>query len=158
MNHKGRKYFYNTSLKLAIIYKRDAYKCLESKAYYAGLVAVRASLEALIKARILVDIFSYSKKELEKYNIEVDIEKDLLHFVKDKFPFPNLKNLIDFIYEEKLITKKGYTAAHRIREWGNKIHVDQVAYKKTVPYIKRKTLENRLKDLEIVLEELLDTL
>ena len=49
-------------LKLVQKYKKEAEICLESKAYYAGLVSLRAALETILIARFLLELFDWSKK------------------------------------------------------------------------------------------------
>ena len=71
---------------------------------------------------------------------------------------PTLYDLIEEAYNLKLFSKRAYEAAHRIRKWGNKIHPAQVAYKNKLPNIGQQNLKSRLKDLNLVLDQLLKTI
>lgn len=73
-------------------------------------------------------------------------------------PLPVLKTLIEEAYKAELITKTGYYAAHRIREWGNRIHPERVADQQSLPKIGPRNLNARLRDLDLVIDQLLNTL
>ena len=141
--------------KLSQKYEDEAKICLSSKAYYAGLVSVRAALETILIARFLLELFDWSKEDLNKYKITISNDETIKLSPKS---MPNLKDLIDEAYNSKLISKTGREAAHRIREWGNRIHSTRVANKKRLPSIGERNLKARLKDLDLVLNQLLKTI
>ncbi|OAG28296.1 hypothetical protein [Thermodesulfatator autotrophicus] len=140
-------------LKLVQKYRNEAEICLNSKAYFAGLVSTRAALETILMARFLLELFDWSEKDLKKYNITITDDNEIY-----LSRIPNLKTLIDETYKAKLITKTGYNAAHRIREWGNKIHSVKVTNMKRLPNISSRNLNARLKDLDLVIDQLLKTI
>ena len=140
-------------LKLVQKYRNEAEICLNSKAYFAGLVSVRAALETILIARFLLELFDWSENDLQKYDITITNDSEIeLSWV------PNLKTLIDEAYKQKLLTKIGYDAAHRIRKYGNKIHSVEVANMKRLPNISSRNLNARLKDLDLVINQLLKTI
>ena len=141
-------------LELANRYRNEAEQCLASESYIAGLVSVRAALEAALVARYLLELFEWSEEELNIYGFHVDEDQGLLENVS----LPVLKDLIEQAYTDKLITKLGRDAAHRIREWGNKIHPERIAGQESLPRIGRRNLQARLKDLDLVLDQLVRTL
>ena len=133
-------------------YQEDAERCLQSRAYFAGLVAVRAALETALILRLLLELYDFSDIELRKCGLEV---------AGDTIKLPgklNLKELIQTAYEANWINQSGFAAAERIRKWGNRIHCSRVASGKKLPAIGRRNLEARLNDLDIVSKQLLRTL
>ena len=98
-------------LKLINKYKNEAEICLETGAYYAALVSIRAALEATLLVRLFLEFFDFPEEMLEECNIKV-IDDITIEITKI-----NLKDLIEIIYSSKLITKQGYEAAERIRKW-----------------------------------------
>jgi len=146
------RFNWNLLLRLVHKYQSDAEKCLESGAYFAGLVSVRAALETLLISRFLLEVLDWSESELEGCGITV---KNELIEVKG---LVTLKEIIEAIYEIGLLSKSGLNAAERIRVWGNKIHCDQVAGDERLPRIGRRNLEARLNDFDTVSEQLVQTL
>lgn len=69
-----------------------------------------------------------------------------------------LKELVDVAYQNRLINKKGYEAAERIRKWGNRIHATEVAKNKHPPAIGRRNLAARIRDLKLVQSQLARTI
>jgi len=120
----------------------------------AGLVSVRAALETVFTARYLLELFEWSEEELSEYGFRVDEERGLIEGVS----LPVLKDLIDQAYTDRIITKVGRDAAHRIREWGNKIHPVRIADQGRLPQIGRRNLQARLRDLDLVIDQLTRTL
>jgi hypothetical protein len=118
------------------------------------LVSVRAALETSLTARYLLELFTWSEKELSEYGFRVDEEQGLVENVS----LPVLKDLIDQAYGDQIITKIGHDAAHRIREWGNKIHSVRIAAQGQLPQIGRRNLQARLKDFDLVVDQLVRTL
>lgn len=149
-----RPVFWGTLLKLANRYRCEAEQCLASESYFAGLVSVRAALEAVLIARYLLELFDWSEEELSEYGLRIDETKNLIGNVS----LPILKELIEQAYTDGLIRKSGRKAAHRIREWGNKIHPERVVIQSTLPRVGRKNLEARLKDLDMAIDQLMRTL
>jgi len=139
-------------LKLVHKYRDEAEKCLDSEIYLAGLVSVRAALESLLQSRFLLELFEWSEEELKKYNIVISNNRIEIPSM------PNLKTLIDEAYKSKLISKTGFDAAHRIRKWGNKIHPERIANMTRLPKIGRRNLKARLKDLDLVVKQMLRTI
>jgi len=128
-------------LKLVEKYKDEAELCLNFGAYYAGLVCMRAALEAILYARFLCEL-----------NIKI---------TDNTVKIPEIAKLSELIYqayEDGLLTKHGFEAAERIRRYGNKIHCTQVAGGKRLPSISKRNLKARLNDLEIVVKDLLKSL
>jgi len=150
----GRKIFWNILLKLADRYRSEAKHCLASGTYIAGLVSVRAALEAVLVARYLLELFGWSEEELSEYDLRVDETQELLENVSPHV----LKDLIEQAYADGLITKSGREAAHRIREWGNKIHPERIAGQRSLPRIGRRNLDAKLKDFDMVVDQLVRTL
>jgi len=149
-----RQIFWDILLKLADRYRSEAEQCLVSGSYLAGLVCVRAALETVFIARYLLELFNRSEKELNEYGFRVDEEQGLIEGV----PLPVLKDLINQAYTDRIITKVGRDVAHRIREWGNKIHPVRIADQRRLPKISRRNLQARLRDLHLVIDQLTRTL
>jgi len=105
-------------------------------------------------ARYLLELFDRSEKELNEYGFRVDEEQGLIEGV----PLPVLKDLINQAYTDRIITKVGRDVAHRIREWGNKIHPVRIADQRRLPKISRRNLQARLRDLHLVIDQLTRTL
>ena len=145
-----RQIFWEILLKLADRYRSEAEQCLVSGSYVAGLVSVRAALETVFTARYLLELFEWSEEELSEYGFRVDEERGLVEGVS----LPCLKDLIDQAYTDRIITKAGRDAAHRIREWGNKIHPARIADQGRLPQIGRRNLQARLRDLDLVIDQL----
>ena len=139
-------------VKLIEKFRDEAERCLDRGIYLAGLVLVRAALEAALQSRFLLELYSWPKKRLKKYNITINGNKIKVPFM-DK-----LKTLIDEAYKQKLISKMGFDAAHRIREWGNKIHPNVIANSDRLPKIGGRNLTARLKDLDLVIKQLINTI
>lgn len=146
--------YWNLLLKMFNKYRDAAEKSLGSGSYIAGLVLVRAALETLLKASFVIDLFDWSDEELKEYGIKINRQLEII----ENITFPHLKKLIDEAYKAKLIKETGHKAAHRIREWGNKIHVERVVEKKHLPRIGKRNLKARLNDLDLVADQLLNTI
>ena len=69
-----RRFNWNLLLKLVHKYQADAEKCLDSEAYFAGLVSVRAALETMLLARFFLELFDWSEEELREYEIAIEGE------------------------------------------------------------------------------------
>ncbi len=147
-----KRFNWNLLIKLVHKYRADAEKCLDSGAYFAGLVSVRAVLETMFIARFLLEMLDWPTKDLKKYGITV--KDDIIEVPEDV----KLMELIQEAYNIGLINKSGYSAANRIRKWGNKIHCAQVAGGTKLPSISRRNVEARLNDLAIVSEQLVRAL
>lgn len=139
-------------MKLVHKYRADAEKCLDSGAYFAGLVSIRAALETILISRFLLEVLEWPDRDLMEYGISV--QGDIVEVPEDV----KLKELIQEAYNQDLLNKSGYKAAERIREWGNKIHCAQVARGTRLPSISKRNIEARLNDLAIVSEQLEKTL
>ena len=150
---------WNCLLRLANKYRRDAEKCLEHKAYFAGLVALRAALETILIARLLLIIWDVATDD-EAFNEEV--RKSGIEITYDAMVVPEerigLKSLIETCRRMELLDEKAAKAAHRIREWGNRIHCFQVFKAQAVPSVRKRDLQRRFNDLKIVIERLEMTL
>jgi len=155
MLNKITKIVWNVLLKLANKYRKEAETCLEVGACYAALVSIRAALEAALLARFLLECFNFSEEELKEIGIKI-IDDFTLERIEG-FYF-KLNELIETIYSLKLITKQGRKAAHRIRVWGNKIHATRVANKNSLPEIGKRSVKARLKDFDLIINQLLRTL
>jgi len=149
---KRKRFNWNSLLKLGDKYRTDAEKCLRSRAYFAGLVAVRAALETMLIARFLLEVMEWSTKKRKQFGITVR------HNVIEVHGEVRLYELIHEAYRQGLIDKSGWEAANRIREWGNKIHCGQVAGGKKLPVISGRNLKARLNDLNVVYDQLLRTI
>ena len=135
-------------LKLAEKYRLEAEKCLEARAYLAGLVSVRAALEAMLYSRLLVGILDWSAKELRKFGITV--RNEVVELPEET----RLWELIEEAHKARCLDRTGFAAATRIRKWGNKIHCAEVAGGTRLPSISRRNLEARLDDLDVVIEQI----
>jgi|GEM_PF-1749531 len=150
---------WNRLLRLANKYRRDAEKCLEHKAYFAGLVALRAALEAILIARLLLIVLiavaddEEFRKEAEEAG--VDITDDAIVVPEEKI---GLGGLIETYKRMGLLDEKAAKAAHRIREWGNRIHCFQVFKAGAMPSVRKRDLQRRFNDLNSVVERLEETL
>jgi len=80
-----RPIFWGTLLKLVNKYRTEAEQCLASGSYFAGLVSVRAALEAVLVARYLLHLYDCSEGELSKYGLRIDKTKDLIEKVSVPF-------------------------------------------------------------------------
>jgi len=147
------KIVWDVLLKLTNRYKEEAETCLKAGAYYAALVSIRAALEAALLARFLLECFDLPEEELRKAGVKVI--DDVTIEIAGRF---YLDDLIEAVHFLGLITKQGREAAHRIREWGNKIHATRVANNNSLPKIGRRNVRARLKDLDFVMAQLLRTL
>jgi hypothetical protein len=152
MKRKRERLNWELLLKLTGRYRKDAERCLKSGAYFAGLVSVRAALEAILYARFLLELFDMPAKERKELGIKV----------KGNFiEIPEGASLYELIYtahKSGLLTKEGFEAAERIRKWGNKIHCSQVANKEKLPRIDKRHLQARLDDFAIVSKELFESI
>ncbi|MEM3434243.1 MAG: hypothetical protein QXP27_08735 [Candidatus Methanomethyliaceae archaeon] len=149
-----RRIYLDQLLELMDRYRSEAERCLHSGCYIAGLVCVRAVLEAVLTARYTLELFDWTEEELSEYDFGVDHEQLRI----DGPAMPHLKDLIDQAYKDRLITKVGRDAAHRIREWGNRIHPVTLTVRPEPPKIGRRNLQARLRDLDLVLHQLERTL
>ena len=145
---------FNVLVKLIDKYRTDAEICLEAGAYFAGLVSVRAALESMLLSRFLLELYEWEPEELNKY--EITMQEDLIEVARKDIP--NLKTLIQEAFKAKLIGITGYQAAERIRIWGNKIHASRIASKDKLPNINSRNLKARIKDLDLVANQLLRSL
>ena len=62
-------------VKLIEKFRDEAERCLDRGIYLAGLVLVRAALEAALQSRFLLELYSWPKKRLKKYNITINGNK-----------------------------------------------------------------------------------
>ena len=145
---------WDTFLRLIDRYRTEAERCLEYGVYLAGFACVRAALEATLAARYLVELWEFSETDLSSYGIEIHEDAGYLCNVD----LPVLKGLIDQAGKNGLLGKEAVSAAHRIREYGNRVHPKRIAEGLRLPQIGRRNLRARLNDLDLVLDKLSETL
>ena len=138
-------------LRLINNYRTEAHRCLDCGVYLAGFTCVRAALETAITSRYLLELWEFNDDDLKKYGIQVNEETGYIENVD----IPPLKKLIDQSEKNGFLSKKAIKAAHRIREYGNRIHPARLAQKVRLPQIGKRNLKARLNDLEIVIDDLL---
>jgi len=149
---KKIKIEWNRLVRLANKYRRDAEKCLEHKAYFAGVVALRAALECILIARLLVELFDASDNKAVRAELEGSgfvVGDETIEIPEERI---SLKRLIETCREAELLDDKAAKAAHRIREWGNRIHCLQVFKTGSIPSIRERDLQRRFRDLKIVVD------
>ncbi|RMD65434.1 hypothetical protein D6833_03010 [Candidatus Parcubacteria bacterium] len=152
---KQKSLYFDNLIRVANRYQKDAELCLETGAYFAGMAAVRAALETMLYLRVLAGLMDLAPEELQEIDVNVSNSGDVFHLPpKD----PTLKEMIDVTKEKGLIKETGKKAAHRIREWGNKIHGSCVARTGRFPAIGRKNLKGRLNDLSLVAKQIMETM
>jgi len=145
---------WDTFLRLINEYGTEAERCLECGLYLAGFACVRAALETALASRYLSELWGWRKDDLAKYRIKVNEGTGYLHGVD----LPPLKELIDQAGRDGLLGKKATSAAHRIREYGNRIHPAKLAEGLKLPQMGKRNLRARLGDLELVFDELFRSL
>lgn len=152
---KHKRLYFDILTRLAETYRKNAELCLEVGGYFAGLTSVRAALEVILYSRFLVGLLDLPPEELQALKVRISDSEDVFDVPTAD---PTLKEMIDVAKGKGLINESGRKAAHRIREWGNKIHGSQVACAGRFPAIGRRNLKARLNDLSIVAKQLLKTL
>jgi len=148
------RFNFNLLERLTEKYEVDARRCLKSRAYFGGLVCVRAALETMLLARFLLELFEWCEHELKQYGITVDEEGGVIEGVERI----RLSELVKEAHKQGLLNKSGFEAAERIRAWGNKIHCARVAGGNRLPALSGRNLDARLDDLAVVARQLLDKL
>jgi hypothetical protein len=139
---------FDVLLKLCEKYREDAEKCLEVGAIFAGLVSVRAALETIIYLRIHLGLSDLNDKEYSDLGIKKNNNEILIR------EFVRLSDLIK-LFEEN---SDEYKAAKRIVDDGNKIHCLKISENKDLESINSVLLKQRLHDLDLVINSLIDTL
>ena len=141
-------------------YELAAEKCLENNQTIAGLVTLRAALEASLIAALLLQLVYINEKD------KGELQRDLgvvAYFDGSKIKIGNLnqKDLTLYQLIEQVlcphVSKSVCKAAHRIRKWGNYIHVSLLFDFAPKPLRKPSTrnLKARLKDWELVKKAIL---
>ena len=135
-------------------------KCLENNQVIAGLVTLRAALEASLIAVLLLQLMHISEKEREElqrdFGLVVYSEKSKVRIENFNREDLTLHQLIEQVLCPH-VNKSVCEAAHRIREWGNYIHASRFFDFGSKPFRKPSTrnLKARLKDWELVKKALL---
>jgi len=141
-------------------YELAAKKCLKNKQIIAGMVTLRAALEASLITVLLLQLMDMdiNKKEKLQRDFGVVVYSDGNKIRIENF---NRKDLTLYQLIEQVlcphVSKSACKAAHRIREWGNYIHASRLFDFGSKPLRKpsARNLKARLKDWELVKKALL---
>ncbi len=139
-------------LAVANKYAEEAEACAEAGIPIAGLVSVRAALEAVLAALFLLYILhDASDDEVAQWGFKRDQATELLTY-SGQMNIWEMTDALNSYATRGWISKDAYNAAERIRKWGNLIHAENLA---TTRFPSVRNLEARIKDLQLVSGELI---
>lgn len=118
-----------TAVRLINRFEREAEKCRNGQAFFAGCVMAGAALEAMLL--VMTRTFPHQ-----------------LRYRGHRVAAPKMLGQIVRIAEEcRWLDKLGLEHAQRILEYRNRLHADRVASKRHIPTVTRSHLDARLFDL-----------
>lgn len=120
---------FETALRLITRFEKEAGKCRDGQAYFAGCVMVGAALEAMLL--VMTRTFPHQVRYRG-------------HRVAER---KTLGQLIGIAKECGWLDSLGAKHAERILEDRNRLHADRIAARRRIPVVTRNRLDERLFDL-----------